>query len=652
MLLANTDDSELLNNSEPEIRVRLGIGSLTILMVGQSNQEAYCPSTGLTGGNIAFTAAGPSGCLVRSQCTIAQDPTTWQYFGAFGDAGGNGSLSPPATYGTASPHKSLGGGVLDAFGSECVMTRDLVAGSTGINHIEKFTIGGASLTTHFGPSANFPTSPGGTPTYWQQCLTFIAGATAGSTYQAIDWYQGESDCADTTRANAWYGLFSTVIAGLRTACNSSTTIPVIMSLLPSGSTPSGMPQLAILRASQQLAVDTLPGMTLINNDDCAFISDNIHMDADSQVNAGHRKAAAIAAALIQTTMSVTLLDSPDPVITSSALTYTSVVTNTGSNSASNVCLQVTLPTGVVFISGSGTGWTVTQSGQVIFCKRASMSTGAAPTITLNCTSPGAIGGGTITATASVVASNVMAASTASQTTTLQLPAAFKDTLQDTFMPLSQAEFSALGLTPPNTAIHLCQETSGNLADATGNGKTFTPTGSPSYNTAVSGSSLLGVSCTDLGGSFSYSNGPNATLTSVAVLVMVNITAGPAATRDLIAMFPSSTMSIRVTATPRFGCHLGGSAPSGTFSPVGYGPALLVYNKTATTAALYTLNEKIIPTWSAETNALMKILGGNAATITRVYEWEGSAAEAVAGNSTLAKNLLTTLGNGHWSPPWS
>lgn len=614
-----------------------------VLIWGQSNAEGRDSATNLTGGNTTLTAAGPSGCPMIAQWTIAQDPTTWQYGGANGDAGGNGSLVPPPTFGTVSPHKSLGGGNLNAVGPELTMARDFVAGSTGIAAIAKFTVAGGALGLHLAPGINFPTQPTGGPDYWQQTLTFIA--LANLSYRAIYFYQGESDCASTPLATGWFALAQIVLSGLRSACGN---VPIVMALIPSGS--SGLPGsgLATVRASQQLICDQTPWCTLINNDDASFIADNVHVSADSQATAGHRAVTAITAALITTTLTGSISSSPNPVVTSSALTYTINVTNSGANSASNVCATATLDAGVVFGSGAGTGWTVVQTGQSISCKRATLAVGAAPAITLTCTAPSSFGTGSAVTSMSVVGSNISSALTGTSTTTLQLPAATKDTLQDVFIPATGAEYTALALVTP-FAIHRCQEASGNLADSTGGGFGMTATATITYNAAVSGWTSTGVSCADLGGSFLLSTGPNPASESFMWLLYYSISGAPAAQRDFVACY-TSTYTVRVTTTPRFGCHLGASAPVGTFTPVGSGPIVLQYNKTAGSAALYTLNEKIVPAFTSQTSIAFKMLGGNAGTIMYGAMFRGANAELTSGQ---VKTFLTTLGNGHWSSiPWS
>jgi uncharacterized repeat protein (TIGR01451 family) len=86
-----------------------------------------------------------------------------------------------------------------------------------------------------------------------------------------------------------------------------------------------------------------------------------------------------------TDLTLTLSDSPDPVIGSTPLTYTLAVSNAGPNAASSLSVSHTLPAGVVFGSAAGSGWTCGQSGGVVTCTRPSLSVGAAPDITVQVT---------------------------------------------------------------------------------------------------------------------------------------------------------------------------------------------------------------------------------------------------------------------------
>ncbi len=75
-------------------------------------------------------------------------------------------------------------------------------------------------------------------------------------------------------------------------------------------------------------------------------------------------------------------DTPDPVLTSGPLTYTLTSGNNGPNPATGITVTDTLPSGVVFQTASGTGWSCGHSAGVVTCTRPSIALGAAPAITI------------------------------------------------------------------------------------------------------------------------------------------------------------------------------------------------------------------------------------------------------------------------------
>jgi len=65
------------------------------------------------------------------------------------------------------------------------------------------------------------------------------------------------------------------------------------------------------------------------------------------------------------------------------LTFTVDITNGGPITATGVVIGTTLPTGLTFTSGAGTGWTCAAAAQVVTCTRASLAVGVAPTVTID-----------------------------------------------------------------------------------------------------------------------------------------------------------------------------------------------------------------------------------------------------------------------------
>ena len=121
-------------------------------------------------------------------------------------------------------------------------------------------------------------------------------------------------------------------------------------------------------------------------------------------------------------LSITKADSPDPVTAGGMLTYTIGVTNNGPSTAASVTVTDTLPSGVAYVSSSGTGWSCSHSAGVVTCTRASLVVGAAPSITITTTAPSVTGDITNNATVAPVLSDpVPGNNNTSQTTTVNPP---------------------------------------------------------------------------------------------------------------------------------------------------------------------------------------------------------------------------------------
>ena len=98
-------------------------------------------------------------------------------------------------------------------------------------------------------------------------------------------------------------------------------------------------------------------------------------------------------------LSITKVDSPDPVLTGGTLTYTLTVSNAGPVAAGPTRVTDTLPAGVSYGSAVGTGWSCVQSTGTVTCDASTMPVGTAAdiviTLTVTATS------GTLTNTAEV-----------------------------------------------------------------------------------------------------------------------------------------------------------------------------------------------------------------------------------------------------------
>lgn len=603
---------------------------------GQSNASGQDVTASLTGANIAL---GTPNAVIKHlyQVTIKQDPTTWHY------GPGGGTVGPP-TVTIVGPHFGEAGA--GRIGAEVAAGPDLNALNPNKWAWVEFVVSGSDIPP-FLPTTNYPTLPSGGPNYFTQWLQLIA--QAGCQWKLFYWNQGVFDGKAGLAAQAaqWCANFTTLAVAIRSVIGN---VPIVFDLAPSWSDPTLVPFLATVRAQQQLAADTIPWATIMNHDALANVGDLLHYTADGQCTIGHDIVTAYSAAIVTTTMSSSMADSPDPVVTSAALVYTLSVTNTGSNSASNVCAAITLPTGVALGSNTGTGWTFTQTGQIVYAKRATMATGAAPNIVLNCTAPTSFGSGSITCTYSIVASNMPTASTGSQTTTLQLPTAYIDATLDVYIPQTQAQFTSISLPVPD-GINTCQEASGTLGDSGTSGLwIFSPTsGTPTYQATLTGVATKGI----IGGAGAATFGcsvpgvPAFQNNSVAWFVWMTPT-GVANT--MIQASGSANVDLRVNATPKFAARLGGTVTPGAVNP--NTPQLFgfVYDFTNSLFSAYSKDDKITITFAAQANTLYVIQLTATLGIFGSFAYFG--ANAVAMNSTAVKNLFTVLGRGHYAPSWS
>lgn len=91
------------------------------------------------------------------------------------------------------------------------------------------------------------------------------------------------------------------------------------------------------------------------------------------------------ATTLRADLSVTVTAAPDPVFVGKTLTYTVVVTNNSTGTASNGWLRDTLPTGVTFVSATTTRGSCRESGGTVDCDLGTLARGADATITIKVT---------------------------------------------------------------------------------------------------------------------------------------------------------------------------------------------------------------------------------------------------------------------------
>jgi uncharacterized repeat protein (TIGR01451 family) len=149
-------------------------------------------------------------------------------------------------------------------------------------------------------------------------------------------------------------------------------------------------------------------------------------------------------------------DSPDPVYTSGAVTYTLSVNNAGPNTATGITVTDELPAGVTFGSAAGSGWSCDHADLTVTCTLPSLAPATTSYITLVVTAP--ITGGTIANTASVSATTPdpdIGNNTATvQTTVVDLVAlsTHKDSADATGPPLLPADALIYTVAVTNPAL--------------------------------------------------------------------------------------------------------------------------------------------------------------------------------------------------------
>jgi hypothetical protein len=239
-----------------------------------------------------------------------------------------------------------------------------------------------------------------------------------------------------------------------------------------------------------------------------------------------------------------------------------------------------------------------------------------------------------------------------------LRAVAQDGTSGIFVPASASEYTTLlggtGIASPDS-IWLLQEASGNAADSGTAGITLTPTGTITYQSAVTGWTRTGMALTDNVQGFFGSTAaglPDPTTTSMTVLLYAIPDVTPIANRDIMET-AGTNGRIRINATPRTVAGSGSNIATGAVSPVGkVQPYLYVYNKTASAVTVYTLDDVLVPTFTAGATKGIRLGGSSGGspppTARMLYgaAWYGVGAEFT---KTQAHTLFHKLA---WVSTWA
>lgn len=204
-----------------------------------------------------------------------------------------------------------------------------------------------------------------------------------------------------------------------------------------------------------------------------------------------------------TTVVLAILDDADPVMTLDALTYTVTITNTGGNALVNASVTLAIDSDSTYVgSSAGDFDSIGESAGVVTADLASLAASGVASFTVTVTTPSSAQ--TLTADGDVTADNADP-DDESETTVVQLVA--KDSGSGIRVPASLAQWTSLraceGCLGTPSLIWLCQEASGNLVDASGNGFTGTKIGTVTYNSAQAGWTRTGILFVDNSGDFIF-----------------------------------------------------------------------------------------------------------------------------------------------------
>jgi hypothetical protein len=203
-----------------------------------------------------------------------------------------------------------------------------------------------------------------------------------------------------------------------------------------------------------------------------------------------------------------------------------------------------------------------------------------------------------------------------------------------------------------SALWLCQEAAGNLADSIG-AFTLTAGAVPAYQQVVAGWTAKSVNTTDTTANQGFSSVsaslPNAATTSQAVLAYVAVSATPIAARGLMLM-GTGPVEVQFTTTPVYRNQDVGNGANGTGAPsTTVHPLLIKLDARLSVCTLYTDQEKITPTFAANSGQKVALGGFSSAAASAAYLYGAMFVNAAAEfTDANVRSLFTALG---WAVGW-
>ncbi|MBA2543299.1 MAG: DUF11 domain-containing protein, partial [Deltaproteobacteria bacterium] len=313
--------------------------------------------------------------------------------------------------------------------------------------------------------------------------------------------------------------------------------------------------------------------------------------ATSDPVAANNSASATTTVVASADLHIAVTDSPDPVAAGAVLTYTVDVVNLGPSTADALSMANTLPAGATFVSASGSGWTCSVAGQVVTCTRASLASGAAPSITITTTAPAQ--GGSITDTATISAATadpVTANNSTSVTTTVTASADLAIAVSDAPDPVTAG--AALTYTVDVTNLGPSTATTVSMANTLPAGVTFVSASGTGWTCSASGQVITCVR-----GSLAEGAAPPITITTTAPAGGGSITDTAtisAATSDPVAANNSATTTTTVTASADLAIAVTDS-PDPVTAGATLTYSLAVTNLGPSTASTITVTDTLDPT---------------------------------------------------------